>query len=234
MKVTAATSPAQPSSGLPLPAPAAPLRGSAAARVQLTLLGLLSLGLLSLVDDPLWRLLPERARVLAAVRLPSLCVCLALCLRFAPSALGAPQKETRWRPLLLLGAAWLLGTALFAQLGLGVTAALPRTSDLIAFLGTGLLAEELLFRGALQALAERAFPGKRLGPLPLSALVQAGFFSLSHAQYHGYSFGAALPQICLTFPMGVLFGWIFSLSGSLWPVALLHLASNLTSLTRSS
>ena len=202
------------------------LTASRKALLGLAALGLLSLGLLSWVDDPLWRWLPDGARWIAEVRLPSLSVCFALCLVIASSALRLPRRDTRWRPLLAASAAWLLVSAVILLCGGGIHVALPRTADLVAYLGTGLLAEELLFRGALQELAERAFPGRRLGPFPFAIFIQAVFFSASHAQYQGFSFGAALPQIALTLPMGILFGWVFSLSGSLWPVVLLHFANN--------
>lgn len=200
--------------------------------ILLAALGLLSLGLLSWVDDSSWKLLPLGARWLAEVRIPSLVVCLTLCLVFARSALGRPRPGTRWRAILIPGAVWLLLSAVVLFSGGGVRLALPRTTDLVAHLGTGLLAEELLFRGALQALAERAFPGRRIGPLPFAVLVQAGFFSLSHAQYHAFALGPSLPQMALTLPMGILFGWVFSLSGSLWPVVLIHLANNALPLAR--
>ena len=101
------------------------------------------------------------------------------------------------RASLAVAAAWLAGTALsFFAFRLRF----PRFhgTDLVAFLGTGLLAEELLFRGAVYALASRALPDVRIGPLAMADLVSAALFSCAHLQYFDWKLTpAALAQVAI-------------------------------------
>jgi membrane protease YdiL (CAAX protease family) len=73
--------------------------------------------------------------------------------------------------------------------------------------------EELMFRGVLQrGLVPRA-------PRFVAVIMTAALFSLFHLDPIGF---------WARFEMGLLFGWLFEVSGSLWPNAAAHAANNLT------
>ncbi len=183
-----------------------------------------SLGLLNLVDHFAWAMLPWPW--VSEVRLPSLLVCLALCLAAGGAQSLAPRTPSR--RALIAGAGWLAGAAISFALGASFTRF--HGTDLVAFLATGLLGEELLFRGAIYSLALAALPRRRVGPLALAAVLSAAVFSLSHFQYHGWhATPAALAQVGITFPLGLVLGYLRGDSGSLWPPLVVHLLNNLLS-----
>ena len=194
-------------------------------RVALFVLGLASIGLFSFLDDPAWYLLHRHApslAFLAEARLPSLLVCFALCFLFGREMLALPRASLPWRRICLIAAGWLLPTLIIlSTVHPPAMVALPRATDRLAHLLTGLLAEELLFRGALQPLAARAVKSS-----PAAVLISAAFFSASHLQHHGWSLAAALPQLALTLGFGIALGWIAWLARSIWPAALVHLINN--------
>ncbi len=91
------------------------------------------------------------------------------------------------------------------------------------------LVEEIVFRGFMLALLDRAFPpnwtfsGARLG---WSVILTAWLFGLVHGITTDPS-GAVVLDLTLlgpTFVAGLLFGWIRALTGSLWPAFLAHCA----------
>ena len=187
-------------------------------------LAVASLGLLNAVDHLVARMMP--GSWVAEVRLPSLLTCLALCVASGAAATLRPRAPTR--SALIAGAAWLTGAVLSFTLGARFTRF--QGTDLVAFLGTGLFAEELLFRGALLELGRRALPAWRAGPVSLASLCAAALFSLSHFQYRGFhATPVALAQVGITFPMGLVLGYLREESRSLWPPSCVHLVSNLIS-----
>jgi len=97
--------------------------------------------------------------------------------------------------------------------------------QLVGFLLLGPLQEELLFRGAIFELAERA----RIASGARGAiLVSAVLFALHHLQLHGFVLNrASLIQVGFALPMGLVFGLFRAESGSLWPGLALHVATNL-------
>lgn len=196
--------------------------GLAMIRLWLAAVAVLSLGLLELVDGAAVRLWP----LLGEARLASLAVCLALALAAGAAPALRPRPFTRRAAL--VAAAWLAGTVLSLRLTGGFRKF--HGVDLVAFLGTGLLAEELLFRGALYQLALAALPGRRLGPLAAADWISAAAFSLAHLQYHGYRLTpAAAAQLAVTFPMGLVLGWLRGETRSLAAPTAVHLANNLLS-----
>ncbi|GIV35011.1 MAG: hypothetical protein KatS3mg031_2546 [Chitinophagales bacterium] len=74
------------------------------------------------------------------------------------------------------------------------------------------VAEELLFRGALQQLLEKA-----LQNVHVAILLTAAFFSLIHFEFYGF-----LPR----FFMGILLGYLFYFSQNLWLAMAGHLFFN--------
>lgn len=152
-----------------------------------------SLGLLSGIDNAAWTVAQRHRSDLVFVghlRLLSLLVCLALALLVqGQQVLRLPSwASVRRKSVVLVMAGWLLGTSLVVLCGRVWTPPLGfgDRGDYFAFLCSGLLAEELLFRGTLQSLAARLMPeGTLLRPGPAIWLVSA-FFALSHLQYHGF------------------------------------------------
>jgi membrane protease YdiL (CAAX protease family) len=193
-------------------------------RLLFAAVALLSLGLVSVVDD-------HAPRPLGTYRVASLAVCFVLNLAVGGGGgLRGPRRDTPWRSVLAVAAIWTIGTAV-AVLGFRVwtpTLGFHRAADWVAFLGTGLLAEELLFRGAVFHLAAQALGDERRA-LWASAIL----FALAHAQYHAFRPSAALfAQVLYTLPMGLAYAFLRKQTGSIWPPALVHLAGNLLSVVR--
>jgi membrane protease YdiL (CAAX protease family) len=74
------------------------------------------------------------------------------------------------------------------------------------------IAEELLFRGALQRFITYCF-----GNTHAAVISAAIIFSAFHGQIYGF-----LPRMVL----GMLLGYLFAYSGSLWPAVLVHFINN--------
>ncbi len=198
--------------------------------VMLLLVGLASLVLINGVDDhcylflaraaPAWKLIP-------ALRLTSLIACAVLCSVFGRHSMRAPVPATPWRIVTIATVSWLCGSILALFVFHVWTPLLPTWIDVGSFLVTGLLGEELLFRGAVFALAERIFGPT--GRLPLAAIgISAVTYGIQHLGYHGWHFsGAALTQVGYTTAFGVLLGLLRGWSGSLWVPAAVHFLNNL-------
>lgn len=74
------------------------------------------------------------------------------------------------------------------------------------------LAEELLFRGSLQQMLHKA-----LGDVHIAIFITGMFFSFIHFQFYGF-----FPRMLL----GILFGYLFYWSGSLWVPIFAHFLNN--------
>ena len=137
--------------------------------------------------------------------------------------------HTHWQRASWVATAWLIGTVV-AVYGVGVyVPSLPRSEDIAAFMGFGLLAEELLFRGAIFSLCCRVFPTHATLPIVWTAVL----FGLQHLQYHHAHAGApALTQIAYTIPMGLVLGYVRSATQRLGPCVFVHLLNNAVTLTR--
>jgi uncharacterized protein len=81
---------------------------------------------------------------------------------------------------------------------------------IVAFLAS--LGEELLFRGVILRLFRELF-----GNIHLAVILSAVLFSALHMQFYGF-----LPRTLL----GILFGYLFIWSGSLWIPIILHFVFN--------
>lgn len=91
------------------------------------------------------------------------------------------------------------------------------------------LVEEIVFRGFMLALLDRAFPprwtfsGARIG---WGVMLTAWLFGLVHG-IHPSTDGAVVfdpAWLAATFVAGLVFGWLRALTGSLWPAFLAHCA----------
>lgn len=123
-----------------------------------------------------------------------------------------------WEAALLVSLLTLLLVPL-AALALGVVGWQPKWPQQLALwlvlnLGSAVLAEELLFRGLLQAWLVQ-----RLGP-PLGIGLAALLFGAAH-----WPFSPLFAAVAMLAGLG--YGLAFHFSGRLWPAMLLHLAVNL-------
>lgn len=111
--------------------------------------------------------------------------------------------------------------------GAGHVHGLVIDADLIEFALVQLvvvaLPEELLFRGCLLALLERALPPKRRilgGGVGWALVISAALFALIHLPKDGD------PRVLATFFPGLLFGWMRSATGSILASTVAHASSN--------
>ena len=166
----------------------------------------------------------------AAIRLPAFLVSIGLLLVVARHGLGLPHRPDR--PVLvwgLVGAVLIITYLLVFWLRLWVPH-LPAATDIVVFIGTGLLAEEFWFRGMLFSLFTRVV---RSGSNHMPILLTSVLYALSHWQYHGFQFTvAAAIQLAYTLPLGLVLGMLRSQTRSVWPAVGLHLAVNMIVLAR--
>ena len=200
----------------------------------LVVLSLASLDLVSAVDDAAYGFVMRNAgggphlrewlAWLLQARIASAIVCLLLYVGTARIVQrDVPPVYVAWRRPAFVASAWLIGTVIAIH-GFGVyVPPLPRTVDVAAFLGFGLLAEELLFRGAIFAVAAHVFPSRRALPIVLTAVL----FSLQHLQYYRFHAGTqALTQVAYTLPLGLVLGYVRAATGRLLPGIGLHVLNN--------
>ncbi|MBV8331654.1 MAG: CPBP family intramembrane metalloprotease [Candidatus Eremiobacteraeota bacterium] len=210
-------------------------------RIAFGALAILSLGLLSIVDDNVYAFASAHAPGLewiARYRLTSLAVSLALYVTTGPAlSYRLPARDAHWRAVAVIAAFWFVPDLLMLYVARVPVPVLQSVPDFTAFLVTGLLAEELLFRGAIYQLAERALPrtfviaGTRLPLWPI--VVSALLFSLAHFQYYGFAITPrALAQVSYTLIMGLMWGPLRSVTSSIWPAIAFHLLTNAIALPR--
>lgn len=181
------------------------------------------------IDSLLYRLLApwsSALAMLADLRLSSLVLIGLGWAAFKPR-LGWQMRPldrglVKWTGIWLAGA--FVGTHL---LGMGQVH-LTRWQDEVAFLITGLLAEELLCRGLVLDAATRLWPwGGSRGP-SVAAFWSAVIFALMHHQHHAFRFSpAAWFQVAWTFPLGLLLAWLTERTRSLLPAIGVHFLNNL-------
>ena len=168
---------------------------------------------------------------LIEARVTSCCVC-ALLAVITRRLVGPPATATHasWRAPGMVSAFWLAGT-LVAIYGMSVfVPPLPRSVDVAAFLGFGLLAEELLFRGSLFALATRVLPTRPAIVIGWTAVL----FSLQHLQYHHFQLGThAATQLAYTLPFGLVLGYVRVKTQRLWPSVAVHVLNNALAVGRA-
>ena len=210
-------------------------------RIAFGLLAILSLGLLSIVDDNAYAFARAHAPALEWIgrfRVASLATCLGLYLTTGPGrSYRLPGRDAQWRVVALIAAFWFVPDLLMVYVARVPLPVLRAAPDFTAFLLTGLLAEELLFRGAIYQLAERALPrtfvsaGVRIPLWPI--VVSALLFSVAHLQYYGFAItGPALAQLSYTLIMGLMWAPLRFLTSSIWPAIAFHLVTNAIALPR--
>jgi len=179
--------------------------------------------------EALARIAPGRLGWIADACIPS---CLAGALIYVMARpgrpFGRPAPGTPRARIYRIGAVWLaiwlLGSAAVAVARGRWIAYTHGAASIAGFVVIAPIGEELLFRGAIYEIAERALPGRARAPL----LVASTFFALHHLQLHGFRLdGPALAQVSFAFPMGIVFGRLRGLSQSIWPGLALHVLTNL-------
>lgn len=179
----------------------------------------------------LLKLAPSAAWI-AEAAIPSCIVALLIYAAIRPERpFALPAAGTDWRPIVRISAVWLLvwlAASVAIPFALGHLAPYATGAPVIAaFILFGPLGEELLFRGAIFEVAQRAFPAWPRAPVLISTVA----FSLHHFELHADPLSAAtLGQVAFTVPMGLVFGEIRRRSQSLWPGLLVHIATNLPGL----
>jgi membrane protease YdiL (CAAX protease family) len=212
------------------------LQKTTQARLFLALIGIVSIGLIVLTDNAAVFLLERTApslRFLGQIRLPSLLLCFGFYFysrRFNEATKSAP----RWKETLRTAALWLIPTAYFVLVKKVWVPQISGWVDITAFMITGLLAEELLFRGCIYNLAAAALPSKKLWRFSAAALVSSLLFGLQHIAYHRFQLTpASVVQIAYTFVMGLFLASVRESSGRLWPAWAVHTISNVFTLFRA-
>lgn len=174
-------------------------------------------------------ILPGQFRWLAFACVPSLLAALGIYFLIRPARpIGLPLASTPWLVVIRLSVAWLviwlLASGAYAAFQGRWVAYTSGPARLFCFALVGPLVEELLFRGAVFELAERAF--RRSAATPL--LVSTALFSLYHLHLHHFHVTAFVAmQLAYTLPMGLVFGRLRALSGSIWPSFAVHVLTNL-------
>ena len=114
----------------------------------------------------------------------------------------------------------------FAVAAAGFTMATAEPLRDILVIALVSVAEEIVFRGALQPALARAFEGRlpsrwQASPLTPANLLTSAVFAAFHLWRH------PLVVAIGVFPVSLVYGRARELSGRWWPAALLHLAFNL-------
>lgn len=209
-------------------------RGDHRLRFLYILLSLLALGLITTANRlgarGLQAVSGDRLLWLAGLCVPSFVVCTVLYLGVRPERpFAGPPVNAPWPRMLRLSGAWLLvWLAASAVAALVVGHWISYTTgvySILCFVLIGPLQEELLYRGALFELAQRVWPSRRFWSPVIATTIP---FALQHFQFHGYQLSRpALLQVGFTIPMGLVFGSLRSLSGSIWPGFVVHVLTNL-------
>jgi membrane protease YdiL (CAAX protease family) len=192
-------------------------------------LAIVSIGLISLIDEPCYALAQRFWPSLAWIAHARLTSFTAIAALYAWVAMRWPVTTAarHWRHALALGAGWIVVAATFIAVTRGADrgAVVLDAGDKVSLLITSLWAEELLFRGALFRLGERALPS--IGVVAITAFCAA----VSHWQYHHFEFSpAAGKQIALSVPGCVVYSLLRRDSGGPWLSGGVHFLNNLITL----
>jgi membrane protease YdiL (CAAX protease family) len=197
-------------------------------KLWLLLVGGASLFVTYIANTALARALPQLPGIGSAC-IASAAVALFIYMVVKPSRPFAwALPTTPWGRVMRLSmiwlASWVLAASAWAVLRGQWEAYVVGAFAVLGFILLGPVTEELLFRGAIFELAERAYPAKPLLPI----LVSTVLFSAYHLQLHGYVLAPfVILQVIFTLPMGFVFATLRHWSGSLWPGLVVHVLTNL-------
>lgn len=210
-------------------------RGPAVA--ALVLVGGLSLVLHNGVDRGVASLLWQHRHTVAFLwdwRLASLAAA-ALLYLLSDGAVSLRRPERSSRPWMVkLSVAWLvllcIGTFGFH----GGTMQYRNLSHAVSAVLVGVLAEELVFRGAVFGIAERVRPaGDRLWS-SFPVVVSTVLFALGHLQGYGFDVGDAFDARGYVWTNGLVYGVLRLRSRSIWPPLAVHSVGNALALVAGS
>jgi membrane protease YdiL (CAAX protease family) len=161
---------------------------------------------------------------LITFRIPALLWCGGWYLAVARHSISQPPKQpVPWRKLALLSLATLGMTASIIFGSSVWTQPVATLEAALVLVVIAVLVEECWFRGVVYAVLINRFPASP----KLAIAVSSVLFSLNHWQYHGFRLTLpALAQIAYTLPLGLVFGYMRSATGRLWPGILVHMAIN--------
>jgi membrane protease YdiL (CAAX protease family) len=161
---------------------------------------------------------------LITFRIPALLWCGGWYLAVARHSSSQPQERpVPWRKLGLLSLATLSITASIIFGSRVWTQPVATLEGALVLVVIAVLVEECWFRGVVYAVLINRFPASP----KLAIAVSSVLFSLNHWQYHGFRLTLpALAQIVYTLPLGLVFGYMRSATGRLWPGILVHMAIN--------
>lgn len=197
----------------------------------LFLISIISFGFIAYTDRYLYQIFESIFKPLAIIadlRLTSLSIVFVAYLWLRKkyllnfSAIKENQKRT-----LVLAAIWLIATAYFVLIKKVWVPTLKDWIDYVAFMITGLIAEEILFRGIIFDLSTKVFGDKKLLSFSMPVLFSAVVFGLQHLAYHKFEINAAsITQVIYTTFTGIVFARIKESTGSLYWVILFHMINN--------
>ena len=213
------------------------LSSSASKKNMLFLICITSICLIVMIDNiaySFFNFISPSLKVIAQLRLPSLSMCY-LIYRFSKSIIQNHSFiNSNSRTAIRTSLFWIIPTAYFVLVKKVWVPEISTWIDITAFMVTGLIAEELLFRGAIFELTKEVMPKAQFGRFSAAILISALFFGLQHFSYHHFNFSqAAFTQVIYTFIMGIVFALVRESSGKLWPVILLHIITNSFTLIRN-
>jgi len=161
----------------------------------LILIGFLSLGLISITDKVIYNFLMDSGSSLALfadLRFPSLILVgaiyaglLKMQIIDSPVPISPSKRDFRGPSI------WLVLTAYFVLVKKVWVPNLKDWIDWIAFIVTGLIAEEILFRGILFDLCRKVFRERQVLNLSIPVLLTSFLFGIQHLSYHHFQINSA-------------------------------------------
>lgn len=207
--------------------------------VVLFFLGLFSIFLIPVLDRTAFQWLTglnSSLAILADLRISSLAIVTIIYMyvyKFYPIQNDVIDRK-KLEKAIVISIIWIIMTAYFVLVKKVWVPALLNWVDYFAFMITGLLAEELLFRGALFNLCQSFFGSKAIARISVTVWITSLLFGLQHLGYHHFRIDAStITQIIYTIIMGIVFGNLRLVTGKVWPVILFHFITNSFTVIRS-
>lgn len=204
----------------------------------LTLIGIMSLGFIAITDRFFFKLFESvyaPLAILADLRLTSLLIIVTtyVWIKRIYSIRSKPRVKGL-KHAILLSICWLMVTAYFVLIKEVWVPQLKDWVDYVAFMMTGLIGEEILFRGILFDLSIKVFGEKTFLSFSAPVFWSSILFGFQHLAYHGFALNtASMTQVTYILVMGIVFARIKENTGSLWAVIALHMVSNSFTLIRN-
>lgn len=206
--------------------------------LALVVIGVISLGFIVITDRYFFKFFEvffPSLSILADLRLTSLFIITIVYfyLKNFYSLKYKPTTEQRNSALILCGC-WLMATAYFVLIQKVWVPTLKDWIDAVAFMITGLIVEEILFRGIVFDLSKKVFGDKKFGSFSIAVIISALLFGIQHLSYHHFAINSAsITQLLYTMAMGLVFAQLRETTGTLWSVIVFHMINNSMTLLRN-